>query len=92
MELPWTKQMEPGEAESTRKGAAHGVTLHEMRPAETCPRKRKKEGAIEHSWADNKRILTNALQELELEQLKQAVSATSRICNIASNIVIAHAM
>ena len=60
----------------TQKGAAHGATLHETRPAETRPRKRKKEGATEQSWADNERILTNALQELELEQLKQAVSAT----------------
>ena len=51
------------------KGASPGE-------AETRPRKRKKEGATEHSWPDNERILTNALQELELEQPQQAVSAT----------------
>ena len=50
------------------KGASPGE-------AETRPRKRKKEGATEHSWPDTERILTNALQELELEH-QQAVSAT----------------
>ena len=50
----------------------------ELGEAETRPRKRKKEGATvtEHSWPDNERILTSALQELELEQPTQAVSAT----------------
>ena len=71
----------------TQKGAAHGATLHETRPAETRPRKRKKEGATEQSWADNERILTNALQELELEQPKQAVSHNARCCNIARNFI-----
>ena len=42
------------------KGASPGE-------AETRPRKRKKEGATEHSWPDNERILTNCLQELELD-------------------------
>ena len=74
------KGASPAEAESTQQGASHheshGATLHESQPAETRPKKRKKEGATEHSWADNERILTNALQELGFEQLKQAISDT----------------
>ena len=43
--------------------------------AETRPRKRKKEGATGHSWPDNhERLLPTALEEMDLEQLKQAVS------------------
>ena len=69
--------------------AKQGAALHEGKqpkqsrkrasPAEAGsadrrPKKRKKEGATQHSWADNERILTNALQEMGFEQLKQAVS------------------
>ena len=46
--------------------------------AETRPKKTKKEGATEHSWpvTVNERRLTTALEEMDLEQLKQAVAAT----------------
>ena len=44
--------------------------------AETRPRKKKKEGATEHSWPINEQRLRTALEEMDLEQLEQAVAAT----------------
>ena len=56
----------------SRRGASPG----EAESADTRPKKREKEGATKHSWADNEWILTIALQELGFEHLKQAVSDT----------------
>ena len=44
--------------------------------AETRPRKKKKEGATEHSWPINEQRLRTASEEMDLEQLEQAVAAT----------------
>ena len=42
--------------------------------AETRPRKRKKEGATGHCWPENHELLlTTVLEEMDLEQLIQAV-------------------
>ena len=56
-----------------RKQSTRGASPDE---AETRPRKIKKEEATEHSWPINERLLTTALEKMDLEQLKQAVSAT----------------
>ena len=68
----FSKHSNRNKAGRVQQAASHGATLHRS----MSPKKRKNEGAKEHLWADNERILTNELQGLELEQLKQAVSDT----------------
>ena len=63
------------ERRSMKRGLQRHVLQRERKKV-LQSRKRKKEEATEHSLTDNERILSNALQRLELEQLKQAVSAT----------------
>ena len=61
---------DPPHRRQRTKGASPGE-------AETRPRKRKKVGASGHSWPENhERHLTTALEEMDLEQLKQAVLDT----------------
>ena len=59
-----------------RKQSTRGASPGE---AEMCPRKRKKEGAAGHSWPENHELLlTTALEEMDLDQLEQAVSDTKQ--------------
>ena len=75
------------ERRSMKRGLQRHVLQRERKKV-LQSRKRKKEEATEHSLTDNERILSNALQELELEQLKQSVSVTMQgCCNFARNFI-----